>query len=451
MYVRDTYAPTGQRIAHIDQLGVAPEEWYLPDGLETLADYTKAGAGAEQFDGVYAAAGLDGKAARVGAGGQAQYYFQDALGSVGQVVDATGAVVRTNFTDAWGAPLAVGLPAPPVGLAGRWGFTGRERDDVSGLMHYRARTYDPAVGRFTSRDPVWHSNLYLYCENHPTGCTDPEGEDVVFGVSGSREYRDAVTEALSQWLGYRVRDDGSGRLHLDKDVEWGYDPKDKGALPREFLEALGDPDIHWDVEDVLARVRQYHGRKLDDLIEWWLARKVKYQSQGALKDGVRAAQQGDKGLGLVILAFEALGLYTDAMGGFGIGKAAARKGAERALTGAIGKGESCLSAGRAETATERARRVGKQGESGAGVTGPKESIKGPISGKSRFPDRIADGVLDEVKNVKKLSFSSQLHDYLAYSGVMGLRFRLLTRPSTKLSGPLRRAINLGLIEHGWLP
>ncbi|NUN49039.1 MAG: hypothetical protein HUU15_09450, partial [Candidatus Brocadiae bacterium] len=68
-HVRDTCAPTGQRIAHIDQLGVAPEEWYLPDGLETLADYTKQGANPEQYDGIYAATGLDGKAARVNGDG----------------------------------------------------------------------------------------------------------------------------------------------------------------------------------------------------------------------------------------------------------------------------------------------------------------------------------------------------------------------------------------------
>jgi len=184
-HVRDTYAPTGQRIAHIDQLGVAPEEWYLPDGLETLADYTKQGANPEQYDGIYAAAGLDGKAARVNAAGQATYFFQDALGSVGQVIDQAGAVVRTNFTDAWGANLAVGLPAPPVGLGGRWGYTGREKDEVSGLMHYRARTYDPAVGRFISRDPVWHSNLYMYVLNGPTNLTDPMGQNEDYGFSAA--------------------------------------------------------------------------------------------------------------------------------------------------------------------------------------------------------------------------------------------------------------------------
>jgi RHS repeat-associated protein len=241
-HVRDTYAPTGQRIAHIDQLGVAPEEWYLPDGLETLADYTKQGANPEQFDGIYAASGLDGKAARVGAGGQAQYYFQDALGSVGQVVDATGAVVRTNFTDAWGANLAVGLPAPPVGLGGRWGYTGREKDEVSGLMHYRARTYDPAVGRFVSRDPVRTWNLYWYVFNQPTFRRDPRGTwpewlDNAVAASGLVELLDdeSVQAAGEGFVDHWVS--GGARDALET-AEDGF-----VAQGKETLEALGDvPD-----------------------------------------------------------------------------------------------------------------------------------------------------------------------------------------------------------------
>jgi hypothetical protein len=42
-------------------------------------------------------------------------------------------------------------------------------------MHYRARSYDPETGRFTSRDPVWNSNLYHYCDNDPVSNADPSG------------------------------------------------------------------------------------------------------------------------------------------------------------------------------------------------------------------------------------------------------------------------------------
>ncbi|MDV3349818.1 RHS repeat-associated core domain-containing protein [Leptothoe sp. LEGE 181152] len=62
----------------------------------------------------------------------------------------------------------------------RSGYTGRERDDATGLIYYRARYYDPAVGRFISEDPLGFdagdANLYRYVFNSPTNYTDPSGE-----------------------------------------------------------------------------------------------------------------------------------------------------------------------------------------------------------------------------------------------------------------------------------
>lgn len=47
------------------------------------------------------------------------------------------------------------------------------------LYSYRARYYDPTVGRFVSEDPVrWAGglNLYRYVKNQPATLTDPSGE-----------------------------------------------------------------------------------------------------------------------------------------------------------------------------------------------------------------------------------------------------------------------------------
>ncbi|MGH0036456.1 MAG: RHS repeat-associated core domain-containing protein [Myxococcota bacterium] len=44
-------------------------------------------------------------------------------------------------------------------------YTGREYDAVTGLYHYRARTYDPTLGRFLSEDPLGFEagvNFYAY-------------------------------------------------------------------------------------------------------------------------------------------------------------------------------------------------------------------------------------------------------------------------------------------------
>jgi len=57
-------------------------------------------------------------------------------------------------------------------------YTGREQD-ATGLYFYRARYYDPLIGRFISEDPLGFEggnvNLYGYAQNSPTNLVDPFG------------------------------------------------------------------------------------------------------------------------------------------------------------------------------------------------------------------------------------------------------------------------------------
>ncbi|HKV61522.1 MAG TPA: RHS repeat-associated core domain-containing protein [Candidatus Acidoferrum sp.] len=55
-----------------------------------------------------------------------------------------------------------------------------ESDSETGLYYYRARYYDPTVGRFMSEDPTGFkggSNFYPYVTNDPANQTDPMGFD----------------------------------------------------------------------------------------------------------------------------------------------------------------------------------------------------------------------------------------------------------------------------------
>jgi len=60
-----------------------------------------------------------------------------------------------------------------------YAFTGREYDSESGLYFYRARYYDPKIGRFISEDPIGFAggdvNLFSYTWNSPQNWTDPLG------------------------------------------------------------------------------------------------------------------------------------------------------------------------------------------------------------------------------------------------------------------------------------
>lgn len=65
-----------------------------------------------------------------------------------------------------------------TGTAPRYGYTGREPDET-GLIFYRARYYDPTLGRFTQRDPIGLRgglNRYSYVGGNPVSRVDPSGE-----------------------------------------------------------------------------------------------------------------------------------------------------------------------------------------------------------------------------------------------------------------------------------
>jgi RHS repeat-associated protein len=116
------------------------------------------------------------------------------LGSVREVVDATGTLRARYDYDAWGnrTKLSGDLEAD-------FGFTGHLHHKQTGLIltHYRA--YDPRLGRWLSRDPMESitrempeleqgSNLYAYVQNDPVNYIDPEGLigfGVEVGVSGT--------------------------------------------------------------------------------------------------------------------------------------------------------------------------------------------------------------------------------------------------------------------------
>jgi RHS repeat-associated protein len=94
-----------------------------------------------------------------------------------------GAVAgETERTSSWSWPAEaissrVSVTWPRTGYANK-AFTGREWDTETGLYSYRARYYDPRVGRFLSEDPVRFAggiNLYAYVENNPVNRTDPKG------------------------------------------------------------------------------------------------------------------------------------------------------------------------------------------------------------------------------------------------------------------------------------
>jgi len=121
-------------------------------------------------------------------GGQDYYLHSNSLFSVAAVTDAAGSVVeRYEYGSVYGTVTATddagGTKSAAAEIRNPWRFTGRRLDPESGLYHYRLRYYDPAQGRFVSRDPLgmWGDPDQRgveqgYCGNNPTNLTDPMGD-----------------------------------------------------------------------------------------------------------------------------------------------------------------------------------------------------------------------------------------------------------------------------------
>ncbi len=64
------------------------------------------------------------------------------------------------------------------GVSSQLGFTGALTDE-SGFDYLNARTYDPAIGNFTSADPLENGNKYNYALDNPVNFIDPSGNDPI--------------------------------------------------------------------------------------------------------------------------------------------------------------------------------------------------------------------------------------------------------------------------------
>jgi RHS repeat-associated protein len=107
------------------------------------------------------------------AGAVKYFYTKDHLGSIREVMGANGTVVSSSRYDAWGVRSTVGTQD-----AASFGFTGHMEHKELGLVFTLYRAYDPATGRWLSRDPIGESggiNLYGYVANNPVNLIDPLG------------------------------------------------------------------------------------------------------------------------------------------------------------------------------------------------------------------------------------------------------------------------------------
>ncbi|MBN9789242.1 hypothetical protein DMP17_11615 [Pseudonocardia sp. TMWB2A] len=74
-----------------------------------------------------------------------RFLHADERGSIVAVTNGTGGIVSTNCYDEYGVPSATNI--------GRFQYTGQTWIPELGLYNYKARFYDPKLGRFRQTDP----------------------------------------------------------------------------------------------------------------------------------------------------------------------------------------------------------------------------------------------------------------------------------------------------------
>ncbi len=110
------------------------------------------------------------------------YHHEDHLTGANVDTDSEGAVVQLLDYFPYGETR---IDDHDEDYQNDYQFTGKERDDETGLSYYEARYYHSNIGRFLSRD-TWEGDLqdpqslnkYSYVQNNPLKYVDPDGEKV---------------------------------------------------------------------------------------------------------------------------------------------------------------------------------------------------------------------------------------------------------------------------------
>ncbi len=403
------YDGDGTRVAQIDSTGTTDFVWDRESGLPMLVSDGDTG---------YLQLGRLPFAAT--AGGTTSYLLGDALGSVRAVTGPGGGITSRQSFDVWGAPRTA--------LSATFGFAG-EQHDSTGLVHLRARQYDPSIGRFLSPDALQPNapgtqgwNLYGYAGSNPVTLVDPSGNSVLmeYAITGL-----VVGAVIGTAIGLFRCSGQTGFAQMQCVVEnaalGGLSGLVGGIVFGLALAALGASVAAYAIAGGLSGLA------------------------GALAGGASSPQE------LAIAAL--IGVITAGLGTWiartPMGRAASQYLDDLMLRIRGGSGGAGGATGGTGGSTGGAGpvRVGQQGLNAAGVTQNTTRIPLP-NGGYRVPDilDIPGGVIGEVKNVQSLSLTAQLRDYVAYAKANGLRFDLHVRTSTTLSGPLQQAVNNGDIN-----
>ena len=166
-FVADTPTPAFTSTYRYDGLGRRIEKVangqtkrYVYDGEDILLEYD----GTNTLQARYTHGPTADEPIAITRGGQTYFYHADGIGTITELTDSAGAIAKAYAYDGYGNVLDA-----PGSVEQPYAYTGRELDSESGLYYYRARYYDPNIGRFLQQDPIklfGGMNLYRYVRDN---------------------------------------------------------------------------------------------------------------------------------------------------------------------------------------------------------------------------------------------------------------------------------------------
>jgi len=159
-----------------------------------------------------------------------RYQFSNHLGSVSLELDDKANIVSYEEYTPYGSTSYQAV-RNQTETPKRYRYTGKERDEESGLYYHGARYYAPWLGRWTSCDPIGiksELNLYRFCYNNPCNLIDLDGCDP---TPNQQRFRQIFNE---------INSDDRENAHARTLIQAFRDVSITGSTPRERLTSILD-------------------------------------------------------------------------------------------------------------------------------------------------------------------------------------------------------------------
>lgn len=187
-----------------------------------------------------------------------RYQYDNHLGSASLELDAAGAIISYEEYFPFGTTSFSTIDATREVAAKRYRYTGKERDEETGLNYHGARYYALWLCRWTASDPVGINaglNTYTYVSNNPVLFNDPSGTaECPPGptVCAAEKEKDKKPKSKEDVAAEQFATDMAARIKKSIDREPSIGREERWLIIKTLID-MGD--IKFNPEDTTAMLR----------------------------------------------------------------------------------------------------------------------------------------------------------------------------------------------------